>query len=199
VRCDDRPGELARLLGEIAEQRANVVDVAHSRKSPRLGFGEAEVALSVETRGPDHSAALIGALRAAGYRVALLSDADLTDPELRIEVASPSDVSQPSTSSLRGVSRRRAELDHGDLDVGAARGGVGHGLAGAGAEDRLAERRLRAVHGEVGGRRDLARAEQERLGVALVVVEVDRDDRAGRDLVGAGASPTSALRRNSFR
>jgi len=75
VRCDDRPGELARLLAEIAEQRANVVDVAHSRQSPRLGFGEAEVALSVETRGPDHSAALISALRAAGYRVAPLADA----------------------------------------------------------------------------------------------------------------------------
>jgi threonine dehydratase len=75
VRCDDRPGELARLLTEIAEQRANVVDVAHSRQSPRLGFGEVEVALSVETRGPDHSAALISGLRTSGYRVSLLSDA----------------------------------------------------------------------------------------------------------------------------
>jgi threonine dehydratase len=75
VRCDDRPGELARLLSEIAEQRANVVDVAHSRQSPRLSFGEVEVALSVETRGPDHSAALISMLRGSGYRVALLSDA----------------------------------------------------------------------------------------------------------------------------
>jgi threonine dehydratase len=75
VRCDDRPGELVRLLAEIAEQRANVVDVAHSRQSPRLSFGEVEVALSVETRGPDHSAALIGGLRASGYRVALLADA----------------------------------------------------------------------------------------------------------------------------
>ncbi|GIE95905.1 threonine ammonia-lyase [Paractinoplanes rishiriensis] len=75
VRCGDRPGELARLLAEIAEQRANVVDVAHSRESPRLSFGEVEVALSVETRGPDHSAALISMLRGSGYRVALLSDA----------------------------------------------------------------------------------------------------------------------------
>ncbi|MBL7256867.1 threonine ammonia-lyase [Paractinoplanes lichenicola] len=71
VRCTDRPGELARLLGEIAEQRANVVDVAHSRQSPRLSFGEAEVALSVETRGPDHSAALISTLRDSGYQVSL--------------------------------------------------------------------------------------------------------------------------------
>jgi threonine dehydratase len=73
VRCGDQPGELARLLSEIAEQRANVVDVSHSRQNPRLSFGEVEVALSVETRGPDHSAALIGALRAAGYPVVLLS------------------------------------------------------------------------------------------------------------------------------
>ncbi|HEY0530200.1 MAG TPA: threonine ammonia-lyase [Actinoplanes sp.] len=75
VRCGDRPGELARLLAGIAEQRANVVDVAHSRQSPRLNFGEVEVALSVETRGADHSAGLISVLRASGYRVSLLADA----------------------------------------------------------------------------------------------------------------------------
>jgi threonine dehydratase len=73
VRCGDQPGELARLLGRIADQRANVVDVAHSRQNPRLSFGEVEVALSVETRGPDHSTALISALREAGYPVVLLS------------------------------------------------------------------------------------------------------------------------------
>jgi threonine dehydratase len=75
VRCPDRPGQLAQLLGEIAGQRANVVDVEHTRQSPRLSFGEAEVALSVETRGPAHSSALISALRDAGYRVSLLADA----------------------------------------------------------------------------------------------------------------------------
>jgi threonine dehydratase len=73
VRCGDQPGELARLLTGIAAQRANVVDVAHSRQNPRLRFGEVEVALSVETRGPDHSATLIGALRGAGYQITLLS------------------------------------------------------------------------------------------------------------------------------
>ena len=73
VRTGDQPGELARLLAEIAEQRANIVDVAHSRQNPRLSFGEVEVQLSVETRGPDHSAALIGALRSQGYALTLLS------------------------------------------------------------------------------------------------------------------------------
>ena len=75
VRCDDRPGSLARLLALIAEQRANIVDVSHVRESPRLNFGEVEVALSVETRGPDHSFALIEMLRDSGYRVAMLADA----------------------------------------------------------------------------------------------------------------------------
>ena len=73
VRCGDQPGQLARLLTQIAEHRANVVDVAHSRQNPRLRFGEVEVALSVETRGPDHSEALISALRASGYQLVLLS------------------------------------------------------------------------------------------------------------------------------
>jgi len=73
VRCGDRPGELARLLTAIAEHRANVVDVFHTRQNPRLGFGEVEVALSVETRGPDHSTALISVLKSAGYQVTLLA------------------------------------------------------------------------------------------------------------------------------
>jgi len=73
VRASDKPGELARLLGEIAESRANIVDVLHSRHNPRLSFGEVEILLSVETRGPDHSAALIAALRGAGYSLTLLS------------------------------------------------------------------------------------------------------------------------------
>ena len=51
------------------------MDVAHSRQSPRLGLGEVEVALSIETRGPEHSTALISRLREAGYRVSLLADA----------------------------------------------------------------------------------------------------------------------------
>jgi threonine dehydratase len=69
VRCGDRPGQLAQLLSEIAEQGANVVDVAHHRQDPRLRLGEVEVELSVETRGAEHSDRLIGTLRAAGYTV----------------------------------------------------------------------------------------------------------------------------------
>jgi len=69
VRCGDRPGQLARLLGEIAGEGANVVDVAHRRQDPRLRLGEVEIDLSVETRGAQHADRLVGVLRAAGYTV----------------------------------------------------------------------------------------------------------------------------------
>jgi threonine dehydratase len=46
-----------------------VVDVAHRRHDSRLALGEVEVALSVETRGAEHSDRLVGALRETGYTV----------------------------------------------------------------------------------------------------------------------------------
>jgi threonine dehydratase len=66
VRIGDRPGELARLLRLLAELGANVLDVEHSRTGPKLHLGEVEVALSVETRGPDHCEELLAALGQAG-------------------------------------------------------------------------------------------------------------------------------------
>jgi threonine dehydratase len=74
VRCPDRPGQLARVLGQVAEQGANVLDVQHRRHDPRLRLGEVEIALSVETRGAEHSDRLITALRDAGYTVTLVTE-----------------------------------------------------------------------------------------------------------------------------
>ena len=71
VRIADRPGELARLLGLVAELGANVVDVEHSRTTSHLDLGEVEVALSVETRGAEHRVELLAALSAAGHAVGL--------------------------------------------------------------------------------------------------------------------------------
>lgn len=71
VRCGDRPGQLAALLGQIAEQRGNVIDVEHRRQNPHLRLGEVEVILSVETRGTEHSDRLINVLRGSGYQVVL--------------------------------------------------------------------------------------------------------------------------------
>jgi threonine dehydratase len=44
--------------------------VAHERLAPRLHVDEAEVILQVETRGPEHCADVISALRATGYTLA---------------------------------------------------------------------------------------------------------------------------------
>jgi threonine dehydratase len=65
----DRPGVLASMLDLVAEYRANIVDVLHQRRDPRLALGEVAVDFSVETRGPEHAAELLGALRAAGYSI----------------------------------------------------------------------------------------------------------------------------------
>ena len=69
-RLPDRPGSLAKLLADLADLGANVLDVAHERLAPRLHVDEAEVVLQVETRGPEHCGEVIGALRAAGYTLA---------------------------------------------------------------------------------------------------------------------------------
>jgi threonine dehydratase len=67
LRIPDRPGELARLLAQLAELGANVLDVEHQRTGPKLHLDEVEVALQLETRGETHCAEVLAGLRAAGY------------------------------------------------------------------------------------------------------------------------------------
>ena len=67
TRIADRPGELHRLLGLIAEAGANIVGVEHRREGVAVHLGEVEVALQVETRGAEHITDLINQLADAGY------------------------------------------------------------------------------------------------------------------------------------
>lgn len=67
LRLTDRPGALAQLLAELAAVDANVVDVEHGRTSAGLGIADVEVAVTLETRGPDHAEAVLSRLSAAGY------------------------------------------------------------------------------------------------------------------------------------
>ena len=69
VRIPDRPGELARLLGVLAEAGANVLDVEHQRTGKELHLDEVLVELQLETRGSDHADAVIAALSQASYSV----------------------------------------------------------------------------------------------------------------------------------
>lgn len=65
----DRPGSLVSVLSCVSSLGANVLDVQHSRISGTLAIGEVEVALALETRGPEHCAAVTIALQKAGFEV----------------------------------------------------------------------------------------------------------------------------------
>ena len=68
-RITDRPGALARLLGELSEAEANVLDVVHERTSETLPLDEVEVVLQMEMRGPEHREEVLKRLRDCGYAV----------------------------------------------------------------------------------------------------------------------------------
>ncbi|HVM41162.1 MAG TPA: threonine ammonia-lyase, partial [Acidimicrobiia bacterium] len=69
VRLTDRPGELARLLGTLADEGLNVLDVDHQRAGPDLGVDEVSVGLTLETRDPEHRDEIAGHLRRLGYHI----------------------------------------------------------------------------------------------------------------------------------
>jgi threonine dehydratase len=69
TRLTDRPGELHRLLGLVAEKAANIVGVEHHRAGVKVHLEQVDVALQVETRGPEHIAELIEHLTSHGYVV----------------------------------------------------------------------------------------------------------------------------------
>jgi threonine dehydratase len=67
VRIGDHPGDLHRLLGVVAESRANVMDIEHNRAFTKVALDETVVDLTVETRGPEHVRELEAALARGGY------------------------------------------------------------------------------------------------------------------------------------
>jgi len=69
VRFPDRPGSLADLLSRVADSGANVLEVVHRRTPADLAVDDVEVSLDLETRGEDHCAQVVAALRSSGYSV----------------------------------------------------------------------------------------------------------------------------------
>jgi threonine dehydratase len=65
----DQPGALAHLLRIVADQGANIIDVAHLREGVDLHVRETLIRLVVETRGRDQGAAVVDALSADGFAV----------------------------------------------------------------------------------------------------------------------------------
>jgi threonine dehydratase len=69
VRIPDHPGELVRMLSQLADLQVNVLDVVHERTSAHLHLDEVVVALQVETRGQRHCEQVLTRLREVGYPV----------------------------------------------------------------------------------------------------------------------------------
>jgi len=67
VHLPDYPGALYRLTGILADHRANIVETAYDRAYHGVNLGDTAIDITMETRGPDHIAELIGALTSAGY------------------------------------------------------------------------------------------------------------------------------------
>lgn len=69
VALHDRPGELHRLTGALAEMGLNVLGVEHHRSGVDLPFDEVGVQLTLETRDPSHRDEVVQAVEAAGFRI----------------------------------------------------------------------------------------------------------------------------------
>jgi threonine dehydratase len=65
----DRPGELLKLLGLVAEERVNVISVEHHREGMSISIGETEVELTLGARDEEHCAALLATMGQWGYTV----------------------------------------------------------------------------------------------------------------------------------
>ena len=70
---EDKPGELARVAAAIGALRANILEVAHERISPRCPVGYTMIRFHLETRGHEHAQQIRQALESAGWMVEVLT------------------------------------------------------------------------------------------------------------------------------
>ncbi|MFN8224047.1 MAG: threonine ammonia-lyase [Gaiellales bacterium] len=69
ILISDRPGELARIVGILSEEKANIIAIGHHREGRNVGVLETEAELTLETRSEEHSQHVIRALAAGGFTV----------------------------------------------------------------------------------------------------------------------------------
>jgi threonine dehydratase len=82
VGVPDVPGALADLTGLLAKRNANIIQIAHQRAFTDLSLRSAEVEVTIETRGTDHTREVLAALRLEGYDP-VLPDAEAHPDERR--------------------------------------------------------------------------------------------------------------------
>ncbi|MFE2518389.1 threonine ammonia-lyase [Streptomyces mirabilis] len=66
-RLADKPGSLAKLLWEMGELGANLIDVSPERVAQHLLFNQADVLVHLETKGEEHRDEIINHLRRENY------------------------------------------------------------------------------------------------------------------------------------
>ena len=69
ILISDRPGELAKIVGVLSQEGANIIAIGLHREGRNVGVLETEAELTPETRGEEHSQLVIRALGAAGFTV----------------------------------------------------------------------------------------------------------------------------------
>ncbi len=68
---EDKPRQLKKLLGILADEGANILAVQHERESGDTDVGKCVVGLKLETRGREHIEQITHAMRQHGYSVYL--------------------------------------------------------------------------------------------------------------------------------
>jgi threonine dehydratase len=69
LRAPDQPAALYKVLGLIAERRANVMNIVHDRSHYGVNLGESVIELTLETRGRDHANEIVALLQESGYPI----------------------------------------------------------------------------------------------------------------------------------
>ncbi len=69
LRTPDQPAALYKVLGLIAERRANVMNIVHDRSHYGVNLGESVVELTLETRGRHHANEIVALLQESGYPI----------------------------------------------------------------------------------------------------------------------------------
>jgi threonine dehydratase len=67
TRIPDRPGELAKLLALLGQERVNLVSVEHHREGIGIAVFETGVELTMLTRDPEHAEEIVSTMRRWGY------------------------------------------------------------------------------------------------------------------------------------
>ncbi|MEZ5582379.1 MAG: threonine ammonia-lyase [Candidatus Competibacteraceae bacterium] len=65
----DRPGSAAELTAIIGAHRANIFDLSQSRPLSDVQLGQAEVEMTLETKGREHVEEIVKTIRAKGFTV----------------------------------------------------------------------------------------------------------------------------------